>query len=217
MPTFGRLYRSPMRALWIEDHPLIGDALELLLQVVLPELSLDKARDLPSAVQLVQTIPYELLLVDWWLGEHDGELTLAALRETGCKAPVVIVSGDDREPVMRRALALGVAGYVRKSAEPQELIDTLRAVLAGQQAPLPPAAQGGGQLPALDVAALYPSLTARQHEVFRALLRGSSDKQIARELGISDSTVKTHVRVILQSLGVRSRGEAAHAARAAGG
>lgn len=206
-----------MRALWIEDHPLIGDALELLLQVVLPELSLDKARDLPTALELVQTIPYEVLLVDWWLGEHDGELSLARLRESACQAPVVIVSGDEREPVLRRALALGVAGYVRKSAEPQELIDTLRAVLAGQPAPLPPTCAGKVRLPTLDVATLYPALTTRQHEVFRALLRGSSDKEIARELGIGDSTVKTHVRVILQSLGVRSRGEAAHAARAAGG
>lgn len=205
-----------MRALWIEDHQLIGDSLELLLQVVLPELSLDKARDLPGAVQLVQTIPYEIVLLDWWLGEQDGSGTLQALRAAGCWAPVVVVSGDEREPIMRRALQLGVAGYVRKSAEPQELIDTLRAVLAGKPAPLPPASGSGGPPPGLDVAALYPHLSPRQLEVFRALLRGASDKQIARELSISDSTVKTHVRVILQALGVRSRGEAAHAARSAG-
>lgn len=205
-----------MRALWIEDHQLIGDSLELLLQVVLPELSLDKARDLESARQLVEAIPYEVVLLDWWLGEQDGERTLRALRAAGCVAPVVVVSGDEREPVMRRALQLGVAGYVRKSADPQELIETLRTVLAGKTAPMPRASGAGGPPPGLDLATLFPHLSPRQLEVFRALLRGASDKQIARELNIGDSTVKTHVRVILQALGVRSRGEAAHAARSAG-
>lgn len=207
-----------MRALWIEDHQLIGDSLELLLQVVMPELSLDKARDAEAARALVASIPYELVLLDWWLGEADGERTLATLRAAGCKAPVVVVSGDEREPVLRRALQLGVAGYVRKSAEPQALIDTLRAVIAGRPAPRPAAAtQAAAPLPPLDVGTLYPSLSPRQLDVFRALLRGASDKQIARELAIAETTVKTHVRVILHELGVKSRGEAAHAARSAGG
>lgn len=211
---------SPMRALWIEDHQLIGDALELLLQVELPELSLDKARDLPTALRLAEAIPYELLLLDWWLGEQDGEQTLAALRDAGCRAPVIVVSGDEREAVMRRAIQLGALGYVRKSAEPAELLATLRAVLAGDSPALPPAGALSGRPPALRLAQLFPELTPRQRDVFNGLLRGASDKQIARELGVSDSTVKTHVRVILQSLGVRSRGEAAfaaHAAQAAGG
>lgn len=209
-----------MRALWIEDHQLIGDALELLLQVEMPDLTLDKARDLPTALRLVETIPYELLLLDWWLGEQDGEQTLDALRDAGCQAPVVIVSGDEREAVMRRAVQRGALGYVRKSAEPAELLSTLRAVIAGQRPPLPAASPLSARPPALPLDQLFPALTPRQRDVFDGLLRGASDKQIARELGVSDSTVKTHVRVILQSLGVRSRGEAAfaaHAAQAAGG
>ncbi|MFN4116513.1 MAG: response regulator [Inhella sp.] len=204
-----------MRALWIEDQQLIGDALELLLQLELPELTLDKARDLPTALQFAAAIPYELLLLDWWLGEQDGEQTLPALRKAGCQARVIVVSGDEREAVMRRAQALGAIGFVRKSAEPRELVDTLRAVLAGQRPSLPPAGAQRSRPPVLTLAALYPVLTPRQLEVFEHLLRGASDKQIARALGVGDSTVKTHVRVILQSLGVRSRGEAAHAAHAA--
>lgn len=205
-----------MRAIWIEDHQLIGDSLELLLQVVMPELSLDKARDLHSAQRLAASIPYELVLLDWWLDETDGATTIGALRQAGCRAPIIVVSGDDREPVMRRALSLGVAGYVRKSAEPQELINTLRTVLAGGRHSPPPSTPRRDGLPPLDLITLYPDLTLRQHDVFRALMRGQSDKQIARELGIGETTVKSHVRAILQSLGVRSRGEAAHQARSAG-
>lgn len=206
-----------MRALWIEDHPLIGDSLELLLQVVMPELSIDKARDLPTALGCVERIPYQLVLLDWWLGDREGGQTIEALRRQGCRAPMVVVSGDDRAAVMQRALQLGVAGYVRKSAEPAELISTLQTVLAGEQAALPPASTGPRHdLPALDLATLYPRLSERQLEVFAALMRGVSDKQIARELGIGDTTVKTHVRAILQELGVHSRGEASFQARQAG-
>lgn len=212
----GRLPTAePMRALWIEDHQLIGDSLELLLQVVLPDLTLDKAKNLDSAEQLVASIPFQLVLLDWWLEASDGAAAITALRAAGCDAPIVVVSGDDREAVMRQAWAMGVAGYVRKSAEPQELIDTLTAVLAGQRAALPPSVPARDGLPALDVATLFPDLTPRQADVYRAMVRGASDKQIARELGIGESTVKSHVRVILQTLGVGKRGEAAHRARGA--
>lgn len=205
-----------MRALWIEDHPLIADALELLLQVALPTLSLDKARTLAEGEQLVASIPYSLVLLDWWLDAHDGAHSLQRLRERGCLAPVVVVSGDDRELVMRQAWALGVAGFVRKSGSPQELLTTLQAALAGQRAPLPPAAPRRG-LPTLDPALLYPDLSPRQLEVLRALLRGASDRQIAEALDIGETTVKSHVRAVLQALGVRSRNEAAHVVRRAGG
>lgn len=205
-----------MRALWIEDHPLIADSLQLLLGVVLPTLSLDKARDLASATRLAAAIPYELLLLDWWLGETDGSLAIPALRAAGCTAPIIVVSGDDREPVMRQAMALGASGYVRKSAEPEELIGTVKTVLAGGRPPAPPGVAGREGLPPLDPALLFPALTERQLDVLRALLRGQSDKEIARSLAISDTTVKTHVRAILAALGVASRGEAAYAVHQAG-
>lgn len=208
-----------MRALWIEDHQLIGDSFEVLLQVVMPDVSLDKARDLDTAERLVQTIQYQVVLLDWWLGAQDGEKTIRTLRAAGCQAPIVVVSGDDREPVMRRAMALGAAGYVPKSADPSTLVEAIRSALSGEvhDAPVAAAAPSpAGTLPAIDIATVYPELTPRQADVFRGLMRGQSDKVIARELGISDTTVKTHVRAILQVVGVHKRGEAAYQARARG-
>jgi DNA-binding NarL/FixJ family response regulator len=216
-----------MRALWIEDHQLIGDSLEMLLQVVMPEVSLDKARDAEMAVRLVQSIQYEIVLLDWWLGRDDGEAAIKALRAVGCESPVLVVSGDEREPVMRRALAAGAIGYVTKAADPAELVRAMRAALAGVVsrpagrlfapcvAPLP-GVPHDGPLPLLDVQLVFPSLTPRQCDVFRLLMRGASDKLIARELGLSETTVKTHVRAILAEVGARNRGEAAYAARSRG-
>src|SRR6516225_8331487 len=212
-----------MRALWIEDHQLVGDSFELLLQLIMPDASLDKARDLESAKRLIETFPYELVLLDWWLGTQDGERSIRALRETNSHTPIIVVSGDDRDVVMDRALALGASGYVPKSADPGALLEAVRVALRGgvsrpprQSGKAGDGTPGGGPLQPVDVETLYPDLTPRQAEVFRALMRGSSDKQIARELDISDTTVKTHVRAILQIVGVHKRGEAAHEARVRG-
>ncbi len=65
-----------MRVLWIEDHQLVGDSFELLLQLIMPDASLDKAKDLDSAKRLIDTFPYELVLLDWWLGTQDGETSI---------------------------------------------------------------------------------------------------------------------------------------------
>lgn len=208
-----------MRALWLEDHQLIGDSLELLLQVMMPEISLDKARSVDVAVQLVQSFHYEVILLDWWLGDTPGGTTLKALREAGCSAPFIVVTGDDRPEVLDEARALGALDNVSKSAEPEQLLDALRRALQGQIA----AARDGVQLipvpsaaPALDVAEVYPELTPRQADVFRFLMRGLSDKEIARELDVSHTTARTHVRAILQVVGANRRGEAVYLARSRG-
>lgn len=208
-----------MRALWIEDHQLIGDSLELLLQVVMPQVSLDKANSLHAALRLVQEIRYELILMDWWLGQQDGELTLAGLRECGNHAPVIVVSGDDTDIVKRRALAMGANQFVSKASDPMALVAAIRRALPSQPAvgvQWPPAERGQDEPSSQALQDIYPTLTPRQIEVFRRLMLGRSDKEIARDLGIADSTVKTHVQVILQEVGVRRRGEAVHAARARG-
>jgi two-component system nitrate/nitrite response regulator NarL len=219
-----------LRALWIEDHQLIGDSLEMLLQVVMPEVSVDKARDLEAAMRLVAEFQYELILLDWWLSGNDGERAMHALRGAGCDVPIVVVSGDERASVMARALSLGAVSYVPKSAEPTELVAAIRNVLGERTAAPEPGYAEEGRRPlsalqpepetrtqgGLGVRSAFPELTSRQADVFRHLMRGLSDKQIARDLGVSDTTVKTHVRAILQIVGVRKRGEAAFEARVRG-
>lgn len=209
-----------MRALWIEDHQLIGDSLEMLLQVLMSDVSIDKARDIDIAVRFAESIPYELVLLDWWLGQVDGATTIKALRTAGCLAPVLVVSGDERDVVLRQALAAGAVGYVTKSAEPEALIQAIRDALGGIVRRAPRVAFHASEpltpLPALDVREVFPELTSRQADVFRGLMRGEADKQIARDLGLSGTTVKTHVRAILQVVGVSSRGAAAYAARSRG-
>jgi two-component system, NarL family, nitrate/nitrite response regulator NarL len=211
-----------MRALWVEDQSVIADAIELWLGVAMPELAVDKARSLSEVCQHAAGQVYDIVLLDWWLDPRtDGSRAIAALRDAGCTAPVLVFSNDERHEVMLKAREAGAAAYLHKSAESEVVEKTIRFVLGGgvQRLPARSAANGleaGASLPALDVRDVFPELTPRQADVLRKLMTGKSDKQIARHLGLSDTTVKTHVRAILQTLGVHSRGEAAYAARARG-
>lgn len=218
-----------MRALWVEDHQLIGDSLEVLLQVLMPELSLDKARTVDAAVQWAQAIHYELVLMDWWMGDQDGLTTLTALRHIGCQAPVIVVSGDDRHDLSSMPEHLHVVGYVSKAADPQQLVQTIKQALAalpsGTSLPSVKGPEGGQALtglsapsilPQAELHALFPELTDRQAEVFVQLMRGLSDKEIARQLVISGNTARTHVKAILQVVGANKRGEAVYIARQRG-
>ena len=214
-----------MRALLIDDQQLIRESLEMLLQVMIPDISLDHANSADSAVRLASTIDYQLILLDWWLGEVNGGQCLEQLHAAGVTAPVIVVSGDENEALMRRALDLGAAGYVTKNASKNSLVDAIKVALAGgrylpprrsaaaMQAPPPPTP---GVPATRDLQEVFPDLTDRQTDVFRVLMRGLSDKQIARELGVSESTVKSHVRAILQTVGAHRRSEATYLARQRG-
>jgi DNA-binding NarL/FixJ family response regulator len=210
-----------MRALLIDDQQLIRESLEMLLQVMMPDISLDHAASAHGAIQLAATIDYQLILLDWWLGEVNGGQCIEQLRAAGSTAPVVVVSGDDNEQVVQQALALGAAGYVTKSGSKNSLLDAIRVALGGGRY-LPPRRAAGPAAPIPGVPVrrelqeVFPDLTERQIEVFRVLIRGQSDKQIARELNIAESTVKTHVRAIFQALGAQRRSEAAYIARQRG-
>jgi DNA-binding NarL/FixJ family response regulator len=129
----------------------------------------------------------------------------------------MVVSADDDPATMRDVVMAGATGYVPKSAQRQVLVDAIRvimgggtywptaAVLALRQAQTPEA-------PLTNVAA-NDELTSRQKKVLRLLAKGLSNKHIARELQISEITVKAHVSLILKKLGVANRVQAAMEAR----
>lgn len=211
-----------MRALVIDDEQLVLEGLEALLQASLPDLSLDKTADVATAMRLVASVQYELVLLDWHLVDPggapvDGDAVVEAVRAAGAKLPILVVSGDDRIDWPARVLALGLAGMVPKTASGAVLVAAIevamrggiylptRARCASLEAPYRPVSAAHHPV---DPREQFPDLTARQAEVFGVMARGLSDKQIARELGISDATVKTHVRAVLGIVGVGRRGEA---------
>lgn len=150
------------------------------------------------------------MLLDLNLPDSRGLDTLMQLREAAPMARVIVLSADDRAETVMAALDGGASGFIPKSADATALDQALRTVLGGG-VHVPPAVARG---PDAGTGSELPPLTARQLDVFRCLVSGLSNKLIARELALSDSTVKTHVQAIFDKLGVTSRAQVVlHAAR----
>jgi len=202
-----------MNVLLIDDHVLFREGLKFLLRSLDAALGVDEAGDCAKALEHAARRGYDLVLLDLKMPGVAGLDALAALREAIPAAPLVVLSGEDSAGVVRAAIEGGAMGFIPKSSTPEVLIQALRLVLA-RGVYLPPAV--------LDAAAEPPAgqgseaalrgLTPRQADVLRCVIQGKSNKVIARELDVSEGTVKAHLSSVLRAVGARSRTEAVYAA-----
>jgi two-component system nitrate/nitrite response regulator NarL len=209
-----------MRVLLIDDHALVRKGIEELLQsrgvqvvasVSSGEEGLRRARELSA----------DIILLDIKMPGMTGIETLKQLRASGVGTPVVMLTMSQEDADLSAALRGGAQGYLLKDIEPEELVPALNAVLRGDNvvaremvgtlARLVGTEPGSGR-EARRSEAPFADLTPRELEILECVADGSSNKMIARELEITDGTVKLHVKAILRKLGVRSRVEAAVAA-----
>ncbi len=206
----------PLRTLIVDDHPLFGESLRLLLGATLcGEIVCCSRAD--EALRLAAQAPFDLVLLDWNLGTGvTAEAVLEAMKAELPHTRVVIVSGETGASVVRRAIEGGASGYVPKSSTPALLVDALTVIAHGgvylprmaldDSEDPPPAAT---RVPTLQrIADAFPQLSERRVEVLDLLARGMSNKQIARVLDISDGTVKQHLNAIFREIDVSSRTEA---------
>lgn len=220
-----------MRVLVCDDHALFREGLRLLLQRLDPSMDIALTGSCSQGVQEAAHRPFDLILMDWHMDGLAGAPALAAFREVAPFALLVVLSGDKSPVLVRGAVDHGAVGFIPKDASPEVLMLALRTIAAGgvylpgtvRSAPGIEAGGNGGDsgLGALglygvpaprDVTEAFPKLTERQADVLRSALRGLPNKLIARELGISDGTVKTHLAAIFRELQVQSRTEALYVA-----
>jgi len=200
-----------LRVLLIDDHTLFRVGLEGLLA----HRSIDviaSIGDGRKGLQCAADLNPDVVLLDMRMPDINGIGVLKKLRETGFENPVVILTTSTDEHDLVESLRNGAQGYLLKDMEPDELVLALRDIVAGKTVVAPDLApvlakvvQGDGTLP--DEVSPFRELTPREGEIL--LAEGQSNKVIARNLGISDGTVKLHVKAILRKLGVHSRVEAA--------
>lgn len=207
------------RVLIADDHPLYRDALATLLGRA-GDLSVSMAvGTLDAAVAAARHESCDIALIDLGMPGMDGVAGIRAFRAALPDIPVAIVSGTTDATAIRNALAAGAIGYLPKTLEPATVVAALRLMLAGGTY-LPPellatAAQPAEAVPA-DPPATGNALTPREQEVLEHIMQGASNKEIARDLGVAEVTVKLHMRRILQKLGVRNRAGAVAVAMARG-
>lgn len=201
-----------MKLLIADDHPLLRDALARTLQALLPQAQIFEAADRAAAEALLLAQAPALALLDLHMPGMQGVAGVAALRLRFPAVRLLVVSGDDDPATVRAVLAAGAVGFLPKAESGAVMQQALRLVLDGGCYVPAQALAGLDQAPRSEAATLTP----RQHEVLLCLMQGQPNKQIARELGIGEGTVKLHIAAVLRALRARNRTEAVVRAREAG-
>lgn len=217
-----------MRILIADDHRLIVEGVK------------EKLRELDDQVEVVVAMTVaemndalaahrgaiDLAIVDLTMPGTHGQDHVAAIRRDNAEVPVIVLSGAEDPTLIRGLLELGVLGFIPKAYSPDVMLSAIRLVLsggvyvppmllsqAGLQATPAPAETAAPSAPAPSLDGLRSLLTERQIDVVRLLSQGKPNKLIARELGISEGTVKIHLAAIFRALNVRNRVEAVVASR----
>jgi DNA-binding NarL/FixJ family response regulator len=198
-----------------DDHPLMREALASAIGNAVPGAQFVEAATLEATLALVAQSPGpDLLLMDLHMPGADGLSGVQAVRARSPQVPVAVVSADEDPVAVRAMLALGVAGFIPKSESPAVIASAVRLILAGGVY-VPPRLihPGSSAFRALRAAEVPSGLTDRQMDVVRLLARGMSNKAIARELNVSEGTVKVHLLAVFRALDVRNRTSAVLAAQ----
>jgi len=204
---------APMRLLLVVDHALFRQGLKELLERRGVEVVAAMA-DWQEGIELAVQDSPDAMLLDLQLPGMTEVEVLRELRKRRPNLPVAMLTFSLRENDLLQALRAGVTGYLLRTIEPDELITSLRDMIAGNLVVAREFSEVLTQIlrGELDVSmekAQLAGLTPREMEILCRLTQGKSNKVIARELGISDGTVKLHVKAVLRKLQVHSRVDAA--------
>ncbi len=198
------------KVLIVDDHEIIRLGLRLTLEKAGMTIS-DEVSTAAAALECVQKNTPDVVLMDIRMEGGDGLNALGRMKLDFAELPIVLFSAYDNPTYIARAVALGAAGYVLKSAPTERLIEALTIALSGESAWTREELRrvtGALATPRLSQDIEVP-LTQRESEVLRQMALGLTNKEIAKMLGISYETVKEHVQHILRKIGVSDRTQAA--------
>ena len=202
-----------MRVIIIDDHALFRVGLQGLLE----QRDIEVAGAVSSGeegIKLAEELNPDIILLDLRMPDMGGLEVLQKLRENKSSIPVVMLTTSNEEADLIKSLRSGAQGYLLKDMEPDELVSALRDIENGKNVVAQDltdalARMVQGETNVDDDNGPFSELTPREMEILCLLADGQSNKLIARNLGISDGTVKLHVKAILRKLGIHSRVEAA--------
>jgi DNA-binding NarL/FixJ family response regulator len=192
-----------IRVLCVDDHPVVRQGIGGLISVQ-PDMALvAEASNGSEAIQQYRAHKPDITLMDLQMPEMGGLDAISAIRGEFPEARIIVLTTYAGDAQALRALKAGARGYLLKNMLHKELLDTIRAVHAGKKAISPEVSYE------LAEHATDDGLTPAEVRVLRLIAEGSANKEIARDLGVSEETVKGQVRNILSKLGAKDRTHAA--------
>jgi DNA-binding NarL/FixJ family response regulator len=203
------------RILIADDHDLVREGLRAVLSGEADLEVVGEATDGQEALQLCRSLKPDLVLMDVRMPKSDGLEATRAIKEEMPEVSLVMVTMHENPDYLLEAIRAGAAGYILKDAEGEKLVGAVRRTLNGES-PLNEElalrllrSLAREQEQSSQTVPEPPTLTAQELEVLRLLARGQTNRQIARSLLYSVSTVKAHVRSTISKLGVSDRTQAA--------
>jgi NarL family two-component system response regulator LiaR len=196
-----------IRLLIVDDHQLVREGLRLLIQTHADLEVVGEAATGKEAVYLAERLRPDVVLMDLLMPGLDGVAATAAIRRQSPTTEVIMLTGVDEDHGVIEAVRAGAIGYLRKDVEFNNLCQAIRGAVAGRAQLSAQATQW--LLHEVHAPESPQNLTERESSVLQLLARGLANKEIARELGIAETTVRSHVRSILAKLEVESRTQAA--------
>jgi DNA-binding NarL/FixJ family response regulator len=197
----------------VDDHPLVRHGFALSVREIHPNAKVLEAGSLEDALAIVARAPnLTMVLFDLSLGNRDGRNGMRRMVEALGTTPLLVISGSEEVADIVDSVQQGARGYILKTSSTEVLEHAISLALTGETfLPLPRAVLSGAVAAETSrpTGQILHRLTDRQRDVFQLLLAGHSNKEIARELGVLEGTVKVHVRAIMQKLGVRNRTQVA--------
>jgi DNA-binding NarL/FixJ family response regulator len=196
--------------LLIDDHAMFRSGLRMVLNASLPDSEVFEAGTMNEAMQGAPDM-LDVVLLDIKLPGLNGVDGIALLKRKWPQVPILMLSSQDEPETVRLALARGATGFISKAETADKIVALLQRIIRGEvETPIDLAESTG------DIPGVFLHLTPRQCEVLDLMCQGMSNKLIARQLNLSENTVRGHVQAILGFLQVSSRSEAAFAARRRG-
>ena len=212
-----RRYAEPIRVMIVDDHALFRRGLEMVLTDEDDIELVGEASDGAEAVENAAEVLPDVVLMDIRMPRSSGIEACRAMKEAAPSAKIVMLTISDEEEDLFEAIKAGASGYLLKDIPLDEVAESVRAVYGGQSLINPSMASklitefatlAGHESTGRAEQVPAPKLTDREMEVLKLVAKGMNNRDIARELFISENTVKNHVRNILEKLQIHSRMEA---------
>lgn len=203
---------KPATIMMVDDHPLLRKGLTQLLELEDDLEVVGEASSGKEAIAMAIELEPDVITLDLNMQGMDGLETLRNMRDNNVDARIIMLTVSDNDEDVVEAIRSGADGYLLKDMDPEDLIEKLKEAALGKMVMSPKLTEilaSALRKPEKPGNKALASLTSREYEILKLIAKGMSNKLIARELNISDGTVKVHVKHFLKKLNLRSRVEAA--------